>query len=160
MHRSTWMKILIFSLTLLATLVYGQTPTPNQLFKAKSIKCTYGNGTVANWAILGSDGSPKLETALFAESKADCSVVFDSIDLEKGTARVIGNNGATDVSAKRTPQGVTFIEITPVGNVVIDTVFAKFKQGTSEFICVESRHNDGLSSPIPSQYHGTCKILE
>ena len=119
------------------------------------------------------DGKPSLEQGTFGDG---ATVTYDSIDAKAGSARVIGNAGAYDVVVLRTPVGLTFIE---QGNELIaglsfTTVFtrtverdtssdAERTQGlpsTSSFIAVISRHLDILGTVAPSQWHGTCRILQ
>jgi hypothetical protein len=77
-----------------------------------------------------------------------------------GTARIIGNIGAGDILVKMTPAGITFIEETLFGNLNITTVFANYDSSASQrFVAVASRHQN-INGPFPSQYHGTCTILE
>ncbi|MDO8357793.1 MAG: hypothetical protein Q7U76_15520 [Nitrospirota bacterium] len=94
------------------------------------------------------------------EDKFDVVLQFDSIDFKAKKARLIGNQGASDVAALVTSAGVTFIEETGFGNIAVTTVFSDYAKGTRDFVVVHSRHMGGLGSPIPSQYHGTCKVWE
>lgn len=122
-----------------------------KLATAKSLKCTFGPGAFSNWKA----GYPKIEKDRF-----DVALHFDSINLKTKTARLIGSQGAADVTLYLLPSGLTFAEETGSGNMVFTTIFASQKEGTDEFIAVTSRHMDLMGSPLPSQYHGTCKILE
>lgn len=129
----------------------------DRLMKAKTLKCFLGKGCQANW----NKGEPELEIGEFSSKKEDCVLIFDSIDLEKGTARFIGNQGSIDVVAFTTLAGITFIEEAGSGSVSITTVFATYKKGSEDLIFVHSRHiAPMIIAPIPSQYHGVCKILE
>ena len=47
---------------------------------------------------------------------------FDSIDTQAGTARIIGNTGAGDISVVVTPVGLTFIEQAGAGGLDFTTV--------------------------------------
>jgi hypothetical protein len=122
-----------------------------RLMNAKSLKLEFGPGTVADW-----EGSKvKVEKDNF-----DATIIYDSIDLKTGKARMIGNAGATDVSVWATGTGLTFVEQTSAGNLIFTTVFASYAKGTMDFIAVTSRHLDLLIKPLPSQYHSTCKVWE
>ena len=121
------------------------------LLNAKSLKCTLGPGAVGDWE----SGDVKV-----AKQKWDSTMHFDSINPKAGTARLIGNAGSTDVAVIVTPAGFTFIEQTGAGNLVFTTVFASYKKNTNEFQVVSSRHIAMMGSPLPSQYHGTCKVWE
>lgn len=139
----------------------------NELKFAKSIECFFPQGVTTNWQ----GKSMKLEEDRFSNA-----FHFDNIDvLNKKQARVIGNAGATDARAFMSPTGITFIEITDIGNFTYTTVFPSYL-GTKKinfepqkdiflyqkaYIAVFSRH---IYAPIigamPSQYYGFCRILE
>jgi hypothetical protein len=125
--------------------------TFSRLVGSRSLQCTFGPGASADWK----SGKPFVQ-----ENKFDTVLQFDAIDLKAKKARLIGNQGASDVAALVTPAGVTFIEETGFGNLSITTVFSDYAKGTREFVVVHSRHIGGLGSPLPSQYHGTCKVWE
>ena len=154
----------LFSTLLLLTLqpvfIQGQTTSPgaaatsdaDALFQAQSIKCEWGQGTTARW----NEGRPSLKQASW-----DAGIVFDSIDTQAGTARIIGNIGAGDISVVVTPVGLTFIEKTGVGGLNFTTVFKHFVEPENVArVAVTSRHITIFGSPFPSQYHGTCVILQ
>jgi hypothetical protein len=121
-----------------------------QLHRAKSLKCTFGPGTVADWE----KGKPKLESDNFGNA-----VNYDAIDLKNGSARVIGPSGASDLAVTAGAYGLTLTE-SFIGGVSITTVFSDYKKGSREFIAVLSRHVGVMGPPIPSQYHGTCIVLQ
>ena len=154
---------LYFALLLVALLqpvfIHGQTPTRTpasdaaSLFQAQSIRCEWGQGTMASW----NEGRPSLEQGSFG---MDAGMVFDSIDTRAGTARIIGNAAAGDISVVVTPVGLTFIEQAEAGGLNFTTVFTHFVEPENVArVAVTSRHL-GFSSPFPSQYHGTCVILQ
>ena len=140
--------------------IQGQSPTPTpasvdaSLFQAQSIKCEWGQGTTALW----NEGRPSLEQNSFGK---DAGVVFDSIDTQAGTARIIGNAGAGDISVVVTPVGLTFIEQTGAGGLNFTTVFTHFVEPENVArAAVTSRHITLFASPFSSQYPGTCVILQ
>ncbi len=144
----------VFSIVLLSTLISSHVFADevfDRLMNAKSLKCEFDSGNVAVWE----SSKVKVEKDNF-----DASIVFDSIDLKAGKARMIGEIGAVDVIVLATGAGLTFIEETGVGNLIFTTVFAYYAKGTTDFIAVTSRHLDFLIKPLPSQYHGTCKVWE
>ena len=133
------------------------TPTPASdaasLFQAQSVRCEWGRGTIVSW----DEGRPSLEQGNFGK---DAGIVFDSIDTQAGTARIIGNAAAGDIRVVETPVGLTFIEQAPAGGLNFTTVFAHFVEpGNVALAAVTSRHLSFVS-PFPSQYHGTCVILQ
>ena len=94
------------------------------------------------------------------KSKFSDPLIFDSIDLKNKTARIIGNEGADNVTVLLTLSGITFIEITGADNITITTVFPFYIKGTNQFAGVHSRYMNLMFEPLPSQFHGTCKIWE
>ena len=119
-----------------------------KLTGARSLKCVFHNGSAGDFR------SGKVEVKTLKE---EMSLHFDAIDLESGKARSIGNQGTSNETVLVTPTGVTFIEQTNSGNLVVTTVFAIYDV-RKEFIAVESRHMDFFGVAIPSQYYGTCSV--
>lgn len=148
------------------TLAISQDTDPNnssfaKLIKAKSIRITLKNGATADWSEATKE--PKIKIGKWSSPKGmDYDIFFDSIDLKAGKARMIGNQGATDVSVFTTLGGISFIETSGSGNVFFTTVFSDCIKGTQDYIVVHSRHLGGfvIDKPMPSQWHGTGKILE
>ena len=86
--------------------------------------------------------------------------MFDSIDTDQKTARLIGNAGAADVTAVVTGVGLTLLEQSPAGSINITTVYAAHDSpGSDRFVLVHSRHHDSFG-PFPSQFHGTGRVLQ
>lgn len=139
---------------------YSEDNPIERLLRAKSLRCVLNEGYSGIWE----DGNYKIEKGKFSASEKDSTSFYDSINIKAGTARIIGNQGASDVIVLTTPICLTFIEKTPAGSLMIMTVFAYYKRGTNEFVCVYSRHFGAMSQtklgPMPSQWHGTCKIWE
>lgn len=119
------------------------------LLAARSLKCAFGTRAVADWK----SGTPKVTVG-----REDFSLHFDSIDSKTQKARLIGNQGAGDVTVFTTGAGLHFIEKTGFGNINFTTVFGSRASGG--FIAVTSRHVDLLGNPLPSQYHGVCKLWQ
>ena len=150
--------LLLAALTLLPAVAFAP-QAADLLFSARTLTCEWGQGTTANW----DDGSqPSLEQGSFG-----AGTIFDAIDTEAGTARIIGNAGSGDVSVVVTPVGLTFIEQTGAGGLNVTTVFTHFVEPenlvVSEYaarIAVTSRHITLIDRPFPSQYHGSCEILQ
>jgi hypothetical protein len=116
------------------------------LLRVRSLKCSFAPNAFADWK----SGSPKVTLA-----RENVTLHFDGIDVQKQKARLIGNQGAGDVTVFATPAGLHFMEQTGSGNMVFTTVFAS--RTSDGFIAVTSRHMDMPGGPLPSQYHGTCK---
>ncbi|WP_454783992.1 DUF4124 domain-containing protein [Legionella sp. WA2024007413] len=137
-----------------------------ELKSAKTIECYFPQGMIANW---------QGKTMKLEEDHMSNAIHFDNIDLSnKKHARMIGNLGATDVIAFGSPSGITFTEVTDVGNLMYTTVFPFYlgnKRINSEpsntflfqkaYIAVTSRHIYApIIGPMPSQIQGYCRILE
>ncbi len=124
-----------------------------RLLRARSLGCELGSGTQASW----DGGRLKLQQSTFGQGGM---VTFDSIDAKGGKGRIIGNAGAGDVRVLLTATGLTFVEETASGNLNFTTVFGRYESPASRrFVAVSSRHQD-INGPFPSQYHGTCSVLE
>lgn len=118
------------------------------LVEVKSLKCSFKVGQVA---------SSKNGTYTLKKDSGFDELIFDSINANQGTAKMIGNQGAEDVSVLFTSSGITFVEETSLGNLTFTTVFHQKPIGFNEFAVIHSRHIDMLGVIIPSQYYGTCK---
>lgn len=68
-----------------------------------------------------------------------------------GKATATGNMGSSEVivSLDKAGEGVSFVEVTPMGNVMTTVVDSK---GTS----IHSRHTLMAGQVVPSQYYGRC----
>jgi len=94
-------------------------------------------------------------------------VVYDNIDLARGTARVIYEKGiapgAGDVTVRWTGNSLWFTEIPPatsaaISNAISTTVFARYAEGTSDFIALDSRQSLAMIV-TGSMASGTCTEL-
>ncbi len=145
---------MMLGMTMLLGAAQALAQEPNafkELLAARSLKCVYGPGSVADWE------SGRLKLRLVDGGLAEAH--FDSIDLQKKTARLISNVGATDVEALLSLSGISFLEETGSGNFNFTTVFAE-SSSEGGFIVVTSRHVNLISAPLVSQYHGTCKVWQ
>jgi hypothetical protein len=127
-----------------------------KLLNAKTLKFVSKKSCTANWE----KGKPELSVDSEVTEIEFPNLIFDSIDLKKATARLIGNQGATDVKVIANLAGLTFIEQTGLGSINITTVFSSCIEGTEDYIAVHSRHIDLGIIPLPSQTHGICKIID
>ena len=119
-----------------------------------SVRCEWGQGTTVSW----DGGRPSLEQGSFGN---EAGIIFDSIDTQAGTGRIIGNAASGDISVVVTPVGLTFIEQVPSGGLNFTTVFAHFVEPENVALAaVTSRHLTIIDHPLPSQFHGTCVILQ
>jgi hypothetical protein len=79
-----------------------------------------------------------------------------AIDVEKGTAQLVGRAGASDLTVINGPYNVTFLEVTPAGNTTLTSVFPKTVR-ENEYFAVHSRHMGAPLGAVVSQYYGTCR---
>ncbi len=121
-----------------------------RLVNAKTLKCAFSLSMTVDWE----KDIPKHKV-----SDSNMGIFFDAIDLDKKSARFIGNAGAEELWVIDTEEGITFIEQTPSGNHNFTTVFNHFNESLSGFVAVHSRHINMLA-PLPSQWHGICKVWD
>ena len=86
----------------------------------------------------------------------DMGSQIDNVDLNAGTARMIGNVGSSDLFAVGGVGQVTFIEVTPGGSIHITAIFESPVSGRG-FKATQSRHIAILGDPLPSQAYGYCR---
>ena len=87
----------------------------------------------------------------------DDEFIFDSIDLNQGKARMIGNNGSSDVTVDAFLEAIHFTEHTVSGTRNTTSIFDKsvHDKGKTKFLAVYSRHTSMLYF---SQYYGKCEL--
>jgi len=151
MTREAFAAVGVFCLICLPGQVQCQQEPITQLVSARSLECLFGPGTVAEW---------KAQRFTISQDLWKGDTHFDSIDPKGGKARLIGNQGATDVLVLPSSSGLTFVEATSAGNFSFTTVYASHCGAAGIFSAVMSRHMNLLGEPLSSQYHGTCKILQ
>ena len=142
-------KYLIICACLLATApVFADEQAWQALKQVRQLSCDFGPGSIANW----DDRQVKVEI-----KRHDLSLIFESIDLVAGTAKVVTRDYRADIELFSTPAGLFFVEKTGTGNVIITVVFPHFKKESHHFIAVTSAHIFLPDSPpLVSQYHGIC----
>ena len=97
----------------------------------------------------------------FNKSEKLPDLVFDSIDTGEGTARMLGNAGAETVQVLEGDYVFNFVEITPVGNLSITTVYKLNSDPSDNALrAVHSRHVTVSGKGKPSQYAGRCHTLQ
>src|SRR5262245_15920541 len=125
------------------------------LMKARSVKCVFTNGVFTVFEKTAFESKPAGQKPI--------DLHFDAIDTKEGTARVIGNQGAGDVSVFATLGGLTFMEPVGSGGLNFTTVFGDSTGLENEYLGVHSRHRPvpmELGGPMLSQWYGTCRILQ
>ncbi|MBL7020853.1 MAG: hypothetical protein ISR86_09975 [Nitrospinaceae bacterium] len=127
------------------------------LFDAKSLKCSFESGVFT-----------KFENEKWKSKNSKMvDLIFDGINTDKQSARLIANAGTSDLSALLTPRALHLIEITGTGNYNLTSVFLpnqpaqKSISANEPFLAVHSRHlniPDPINPvfPLVSQYYGKC----
>lgn len=86
-------------------------------------------------------------------------LVFDQIDRDKGTGRIIGNQGGGDVLVVAAREAMTLLERTAAGVFQVTVIYSA-RNADGSYKAVHSRHTVGVGGePIPSQYYGSCMSL-
>ena len=146
MNRSA----IFIGLQLLAIAAAGAAETPEfRLKHALTLKCSFTASASTEF---------KAGQRAISSTKDEGQSTFSTINIPKGTAKVIGNIRAADVVVRYTQGEIWFIETTPAGNLVITTVFPMYVQGTEDFVVVESRHSMVGTSVLGEQASGSCRV--
>ena len=143
--------ILTTTLALSTMIAYGKDDPMLQLLAARSLKCRFVQGVETTWP----NGRPKTTTA---HAGTDLDVNLDSIDILNQSARMIGNNGASDVKVFATQVGVSFIDSAPAV-VDLTTMFPIYGTG-HDFIAVDTRHVMVSGAAMAEQFYGSCQVLQ
>ena len=97
----------------------------------------------------------------------DFTSLIDNVDVEEGTARLIGNSGSSDLlvvpfGTMSGDTGLTFIEVSPLNVWNLTVIYPTPSppvSGRRSFKAVISRHPD-IFGPSPSQAYGFCTQWE
>lgn len=143
------MKFVILALVvMLSSYAFAEEPS---LSTIKSLKCEFPTSATTDWQ--KDSPEPKVQR------KQNFAFHLDGIDASNGTARIIGNAGADDLTVVLTQESIHFLEATPSGNLNITTVFdALTKDG--KYKAVHSRHVVMMGGPLPSQAYGYCRLWQ
>lgn len=135
----------------------AQDAAPNDtlvlLRQARSLRCTYTASSLTSF----------MPDRRITTEHDQMIVVYDNIDIEHGTARVIyekgvPGGGAGDLTARWQANALWLIETAPAGNLILTTIFPRYADGTRDFIALDSRHSAVIIvSGVMSS--GTCKAL-
>jgi hypothetical protein len=148
--------VFIALLSLVTLTATGGTDDPaSRLKSARSLRCSF-TSSVDTWV---RSGHRTIE-----QTNEKGTATYDNIDIVKGTARIIANGGAGDISVwlDHIPGSLWMIERTLSGNVVVTTVFPMYAEGTDEFVVLEARHWIAITGQIVvgQDSYGTCRILD
>ena len=73
------------------------------------------------------------------------------IDRATGKSYLLGNAGSSEVKSFESEDRVTFIEVTPTGNIMSTAIDSKLNS-------VHSRNTIIFGELLPSQYYGKCIV--
>jgi hypothetical protein len=124
----------------------GASGQESVLQTTRSWRCEFTTRAANNW--LGEEPVPEVGEEQFV-------VNLDSVDTTEGTARMIGNVGASDLYVIAGVGTLHFVEVTPSGNLNVTTIFDA--PGAAGMKASHSRHVLILGSPLPAQHYGYCR---
>ena len=124
---------------------------------AMMIRCDFRPGATGYWL------NQKLDVSLFQWQGGP--ITYEVVDLDAGTARMLGSDGATgsqdgviDVMVTATSTGLHFSAFTPTRVLVVTTVFANM-DASGRYRAVMSRHGTPtFYENISEQNYGSCDI--
>jgi len=133
--------------------VNGQTPADARMTGVKKLSCTFSLMAIGTWK----GGEPQAET-----KSAVLTVEFDSVNVEEGTARVVGASGPSDIVVRQAYGTLHFLQSFTAGPLYITTVFPK-ETRNGRLQAVHTRHEyTDVSLPgytsRPEQYYGDCAV--
>ena len=115
---------------------------PNKSFANQSYyKCVFDRGSSSDF-----DNTPNPK-----KIKVPLKLVFEDLDYNNATGRIVGDAGSTKVNVIKT-NNINILEVTPIGNMTVTTIFLNPK---NTYNAVHSRHIDSFGA-IVSQYYGIC----
>jgi hypothetical protein len=129
----------------------------DDLKHAMMIRCEFKPGATGYWA------NKNLSVSLFEWQGGP--ITFQVVDLNAGTARILGGVGATgsqegtiDAMVAATGTGLHFSTFTPTRVLVVSTVFANLDR-SGRYRAVMSRHGSPtFYDNISEQNYGSCDI--
>ena len=153
--------IIFTFLLLLTSPAFSEVDPLSALLKAKTIRCAIKEGHTSEFN--GKELS--FEKGAFSKKAEDSLLTLAKIDLKNGTAIAIGNAGTDDVIVRPAETGINFIGFTGNGALVASTIFSNMDAEGNYFFAT-SRHTQlsklllGKTTSMPSQWIGSCKIIE
>jgi hypothetical protein len=143
----------LLTLSVAATLVSAQTGPADRLAQAKTLKCTFTVMATGTWK----GGAAQTESRPMT-----LSIGFDAINLDEGTARVIGAFGPSEIIVRIAYGTLHFVQSFREGPLYVTTIFPKeTREGRLQ--AVHTRHEytevslPGFTSR-PEQYYGDCAL--
>ena len=127
------------------------------VYKAKAFKCDYYH------LAIGEINKNKYKVDSEKEDNFGFNIV--NINLDTGKSQMVGNLGTDNLTAiNSAPSGVHFIQIMPVGNMTMTTIYPQ-EVGTNQlgqklYASSHSRHMAMVNKSLPQQYYGQCAKME
>src|SRR5438132_6530883 len=113
-------------------IVTGQSSVGERLARAKSMKCVFAAMATGDWAKGKGDVHGEIK-------RSNLSISFDTIDADEGTARVIGNFGASDIIVRLSAGTLHFVQSFREGPLYATTIFP-YETVDGKLKAVHTRH--------------------
>lgn len=140
-------------ITYLILLIFSVPANTTEIGGVFSVRCQFTRSIATNF----DKGTPETSTTTMPD------IIFDKIDVNNKTARLIGSIGVETVSVinGHNNESIHLVEMTPSKNMTITTIYLNNPNvDFNQLPVVHSRHMF-FNGPIPSQSLGTCtKLLD
>lgn len=143
----------LFAIVLWSSIAQAQGRAEDRLAKVKGVKCTFPVMATGTWT----KGEPQIET-----KASKLTVGFDEVNIDDGTARVIGAFGPSDIIVRLAFGTLHFMQSFREGPLYVTTIFPEESRNGS-LQAVHTRHEytkvslPGFTSR-PEQYFGECAV--
>jgi hypothetical protein len=126
------------------------------LLNPTDVHCAFGAGNGGNW--------PTATLNVHDAEWQGGPLLFQAVNLDAGTAQMVGTVGATDsldgtIDARVIPTdiGLHFLALTPNGYLITTTVF-HLRDDSGRFVAVMSRHEGARGAILTegAQFYGSC----
>ena len=142
-------------LTIAAVVAVHAQSSPSSLPSAKALKCLFTAMSAGDW---------NADNGIAATKPANLAISFEDIDVEEGSARVVGAFGPSDIVARLSGNTLHFMQSFREGPIYLTTIFpSAVRPGLLK--AVHTRHEftevslPGFTSR-PEQYYGSCEITK
>lgn len=121
----------------------------NSVFAGEALHCTFTTSSKTS-----SISPPDISV-----EKGNMDFILSHIKKD-GTAKLSGNTDSVDVTYIKGLETHNFLEVTPIGNTNLTTIFVKQVQAGGKIPAVVSRHTTSGGKPRVSQYFGCCEPIQ
>ena len=109
--------------------------------------------------VRGATGDMDGDQPLVRPNADSLELIFDQVDAQNGTGRIVGNAGGGDVTVIIGAESISILEATLFGTLQVTVVYMA-QRSDGQFKAVHSRHTAMTGGiPIASQTYGTCRPL-